>query len=110
MYSYPIILSLSSLSFTSEIFTLYGSRRLTSGGWIYLFLTGKRTSGVETQGAPIWWRQFRIVHGLLYLLFAFYAIQRVATAYQILLADVSFGLVIFLWHHYTTGSFTQLFK
>ena len=81
-----------------------------AGGFIYLFLTGKRTSGVETQGAPIWWRQFRIVHGLLYLLFAFYAIQRVATAYQILLADVCFGLVIFLWHHYTTGSFTQLFK
>jgi hypothetical protein len=78
-------------------------------GFIYLFITGKRTTGAETQGAPIWWRQFRIMHGLIYLLFAFYAIQRVAAAYQILLADVCIGLVLFLWHHYTEGSFNKLF-
>jgi len=41
-------------------------------GFIYLFFTGKRTSGLETQGAPIWWSRFRIIHGLLYLLFAYY--------------------------------------
>jgi hypothetical protein len=77
-------------------------------GFIYLFITGKRTTGAETQGAPIWWAHFRIVHGLLYLLFAFYAIQRVAAAYQILLADVCIGLGLFLWHHYTTGSFSNI--
>ena len=77
-------------------------------GFIYLFFTGKRTSGVETGGAPIWWNRFRILHGLIYLLFAYYAIQRNKSAYLILLADVSLGLVLFLNHHYTAGDFSKL--
>jgi hypothetical protein len=79
-------------------------------GFFYLFLTGKRTSGLETQGAPIWWGQFRIIHGFIYLCFAYYALQRVRFAYKFLLADVLLGLGLFLWHHYTVGSFAQLIK
>ncbi len=78
-------------------------------GFIYLFITGKRITGVETQGAPIWWQRFRIMHGLIYLLFAYYAINQVAAAYQILLADVCLGLSLFLWHHYTSGSFSHIY-
>ena len=79
-------------------------------GFIYLFLTGKRTSGLETQGAPIWWSQFRLIHGFLYLCFAYYAFQRARNAYLYLLADVWLGLGLFLWHHYTEKSFIQLIK
>ena len=78
-------------------------------GFLYLFFTGKRTSGIETQGAPIWWSKFRIFHGIFYLLFAVYAINRIDTAYQFLLADVCIGLLLFLYHHYTVGSFSKLF-
>ena len=81
---------------------------LPAFGFIYLFLTGKRTVGVETQGAPIWWSQFRLIHGFLYFCFAYYAFQRARNAYQYLLADVWLGLGLFLWHHYTSGSFAQL--
>ena len=83
---------------------------LPAFGFIYLFLTGKRTSGLETQGAPIWWSQFRIIHGFLYLCFAYYAFQRARNAYLFLLADVLIGLGFFLWHHYTEKSFIQLIK
>ena len=83
---------------------------LPAFGFIYLFLTGKRTVGMETQGAPIWWSRFRIIHGLIYLGFAYYAFQRLRNAYLFLLADVLLGLGLFIWHHYTVGSFTQLNK
>ena len=73
---------------------------LPAFGFFYLYFTGKRSSGIETQGAPIWWKPFRIIHGILYLLFAIYALGRVAAAYQFLLADVIFGVVLFLWHHF----------
>lgn len=78
-------------------------------GFLYLFFTGKRTSGLETQGAPIWWSRFRIIHGLLYLLFAYYAINQNKNAYQILLADVCLGLFLFLGHHYSAGNFPKVF-
>ena len=77
-------------------------------GFLYLYFTGKRPTGLETQGAPIWWRPFRLVHGFLYLAFAVMAFQRYVGAYQFLLADVCLGLGLFLWHHYTAGSFAQL--
>lgn len=82
---------------------------LVAFGFLYLFFTGKRKTGIETQGAPIWWSKFRIFHGIFYLLFAIYAIKRINTAYQFLLADVCLGLVLFLWHHYSEGSFSKLF-
>ena len=78
-------------------------------GFLYLFLTGKRQTGLETQGAPIWWAHFRILHSFFYFLFAFAAISQMASAYQALLADVIVGLLLFLWHHSTSGSFSQLF-
>ena len=46
-------------------------------GFIYLYFTGKRTIGFETQGAPIWWSKFRIIH----------------------------GLILFIIHHYQAGDF-----
>jgi hypothetical protein len=81
---------------------------LPAFGFIYLFFSGKRTIGLETQGTPIWWTKFRLFHGLMYLLFAFYAIQKYSNAYKIIVADTIVGLVLFLIHHYESGSFSQL--
>ena len=78
-------------------------------GFLYLYFTGKRQTGLETQGAPIWWANFRILHGLLYLLFAFYAINKISSAYKILFLDVVIGLILFLWHHFINGNFKKLF-
>lgn len=78
-------------------------------GFLYLYFTGKRTSGLETQGAPIWWMKFRIIHGLMYLLFSFFAFNYIRNGYLILLADTLIGLVLFLIHHYQAGDFQTLF-
>ena len=82
---------------------------LPAFGFFYLFFTGKRQTGAETQGAPIWWAHFRLLHGLNYLLFALLAVQRIAKAYQILLFDVVLGLILFLIHHFNAGDFGRIF-
>jgi hypothetical protein len=82
---------------------------LPAFGFLYLFFTGKRQTGLETQGAPIWWAHFRLLHGLNYLLFFFLAVQRIARAYQILLFDVVLGLILFLIHHFNAGDFERIF-
>jgi hypothetical protein len=70
-------------------------------GFLYLFFTGKRTSGIETGGKPIWWMRFRIFHGLMYLSAAFYALQKnVSVASNIIFADTAVGLGLFLNHHF----------
>ena len=68
-------------------------------GFLYLYFTGKRQTGPETQGAPIWWMKFRALHGLLYLLFSGLAFMRYKNAYIVLLVDTIIGLGLFLMHH-----------
>ena len=82
---------------------------LPAFGFLYLFFTGKRQVGMETQGAPIWWSNFRIFHGLMYLLFAFNAINKNINSYKIIIVDTIVGLILFLIHHYNAGSFAKLF-
>ena len=79
-------------------------------GFLYLFVTGKRQTGVETQGAPIWWSRFRILHGFNYLFFALLAIMRKPCAYLLLLFDVLMGLTLFLFYHARAGDFAKVFK
>ena len=74
-------------------------------GFLYLYFTGKRRTGPETQGAPIWWMKFRIIHGLLYLLFSIMAFRKMHQAYIVLLIDTFIGLILFLHQHYTAGDF-----
>ena len=68
-------------------------------GFLYLWFTNSRLTGMETGNGPIWWHSLRIVHGLLYALFAIMAINANPNAYVVLAFDVVFGLVIFFAHH-----------
>ena len=72
-------------------------------GFFYLFFSGKRKTGVETFGAKIWWNNLRPVHGILYLLFAFYAIRGDRKAWLFLLLDVIIGLISFTVFHAFIG-------
>lgn len=78
-------------------------------GFLYLFVTGKRQVGLETQGSPVWWQKFRSIHGILYLLFCIYAIKGISFSYIFLLIDVIIGLILFLWFHYSQNNFKKLF-
>ena len=80
----------------------------SSLGFLYLYFSGARQVGIETMGAPIWWTNFRIFHGIMYLLFAFYAINKNVNAYKFIIVDTFAGLTLFLIHHYNAGSFAKL--
>ena len=79
-------------------------------GFMYIYLTGSRKTGGETFGEKIWWNDLRPVHSILYFLFAYNAIIGNRQAWIYLLADVLFGLISFLMHHYANGDFLKLWK
>ena len=83
---------------------------LPAVGFIYIYLTGSRKTGGETFGEKIWWNDLRPVHSILYFLFAYNAIIGNRQAWIYLLADVLFGLISFLMHHYANGDFLKLWK
>ena len=69
-------------------------------GFIYIYLTDLRKTGPEVFGDKIWWNDLRPVHGLLYLLFAYNAIQGNKTSWIYLFIDVLVGLISFLMYHF----------
>ena len=77
-------------------------------GFFYLFFTGSRKTGAEVFGDKIWWNNLRPIHGLMYSLFAYYAINGNPFAWIYLLIDVIIGLASFLIFHYYSNSFTML--
>jgi hypothetical protein len=68
-------------------------------GLLFLYFTGLRKTGVETLGAPIWWRPYRWLHGILYLLFAYFMFTRQRIGWLVVFLDTVIGLALFLLHH-----------
>jgi hypothetical protein len=81
---------------------------LPAVGFFYLFLTGSRKTGAEVFGDKIWWNDLRPIHGLMYFLFAYNAINGDAFAWIYLLVDVIIGLVSFLLFHYYNNDFSKV--
>lgn len=77
-------------------------------GFFYIFFTDSRKTGVEVFGDKIWWNNLRPIHGILYTLFAYNAINHNPNSYIYLLIDVVFGLISFLIFHYYNGDFEKL--
>jgi hypothetical protein len=78
-------------------------------GFFYLFLTGSRKTGSEVFGDKIWWNNLRPIHGLMYGLFAYNAINGNNFSWIYLLVDVIIGLVSFLIFHYNSNNFKKLY-
>ena len=79
-------------------------------GWLNIFFFHPRETGAEVFGEKIWWKDLRIVHTTLYILFAILALNKYRYSWVILLIDVLFGLSAFLIHHYTAGDFKLLIE
>lgn len=73
--------------------------------FIYIFITGSRQTGIEVFGDKIWWNNLRPIHAILYLLFAYNAINKNPISWIYLAIDVIFGLSSFLIFHYNSGDF-----
>jgi hypothetical protein len=69
-------------------------------GFILIFLTDSRKSGLEVGNKAIWWNRFRPIHGILYLLFVIYAIKREQNSWMVLLLDVIIGILLFINKYY----------
>jgi hypothetical protein len=78
--------------------------------FLTIYYYNLRKTGIEVFGDKIWWNDIRPVHGILYLIFAYLAINKNKNAWVVLLIDVIFGLVMFINHHYTNDDFKYLFK
>lgn len=77
-------------------------------GFMYIYITGSRNTGVGAFGEKIWWINLRPIHSILYFLFAYNAIKGNKQSWIYLLADVVIGLISFLIHHYINGDFSKL--
>ena len=77
-------------------------------GFVIIYFTGIRNTGAEVFGDKIWWDDLRIVHSLLYTLFAIYAFQGKSFAWMPLGVDVTLGLIAFLVHHKREGNLRKL--
>ena len=73
---------------------------LPAVGFMYIFLTGSRTTGVETFGEKIWWNNLRPVHSVLYILFAYQAINGHKSAWIFLALDVFIGFTSWMIHKF----------
>ncbi len=92
-----------------EYLPLMGIGALVIGiGFIYIYITGSRKTGVEVGGGRIWWNQLRPIHGALYLIVAYYAINKQRVAWKFLAIDVVIGLIAFLTYHYSQGNFKKI--
>ena len=74
-------------------------------GFMYVYVSGIRNTGLGAFGQKIWWNQLRPIHSILYFLFAYNAIIGNKNAWIYLLVDVIIGLISFLIYHYINGDF-----
>ena len=72
---------------------------LQAFGFLYLYFSNSRLNAFES-GGQTWWHDFRIVHGILYLLFSINAIQKNKKSWIYLAVDILFGLLVFSNHHF----------
>lgn len=68
-------------------------------GFIYIYVNDLRKSGLEVFGDKIWWNMLRPIHAILYLLFAYNAINLNPNSWIYLFVDVLLGLNSFLIYH-----------
>ena len=73
-------------------------------GFLYIYFFSSRKTGPEVFGEKIWWNNMRLIHGLIYIAFAVFAIQKKHFAAKVLYFDVILGLVSFLLYHYNAGN------
>jgi hypothetical protein len=68
-------------------------------GFLFVYFTGSRMNAPESGTGKAWWSDLRILHGMLYLTAAVYALQKKNTVWIPLTIDIVFGIIVFLVHY-----------
>lgn len=66
-------------------------------GFAITYLKGNK---IGAFGGKVWWQNLRIVHSLLYLLFAIYALQKKRFSYMVLVFDLLLGIFAFINNYF----------
>jgi len=80
---------------------------IISIGFLVLYFGNLRLKAPES-GGNTWWVDLRLIHGLLYMTAAIYALQNKSIAWIPLSIDVILGLTAFFYHHYMLNDFSVL--
>ena len=72
-------------------------------GFAFIYIFGWRKTGMETQGAPIWWNNWRPFHAITYGLGAYLLWTKTElygwSASDLIFWDAMVGLLVFTNHH-----------
>lgn len=71
---------------------------LISIGFFNSFLKYK-DGDVGAFGGNVWWNNLRLLHSIIYLLFAISAMLRIKWSWIFLLADILIGILAFTYHY-----------
>lgn len=66
---------------------------------LYLYFSNLRLNAYEG-GGNTWWKEFRLLHGLLFTSAAIYALNKSRYTFFPLLIDAIIGFILFIDHHY----------
>lgn len=67
-------------------------------GFMLIYLTNSRQTGIEVGGKRIWWNNIRPIHSILYFIFSIGAIYHYNLWY-VLLIDVIVGIISYIIHY-----------
>ena len=94
------LLVLLSYKINKKYLPILGYLGILSGlGFIMVYLTDSNKRGA-TFDQKAWWNILRPIHGIIYILFGYLAINKNSKAYKVLIADVLLGLVSFISYHF----------
>jgi hypothetical protein len=91
-----------SKTYTDKLYFFGIIASIIALGFFYVYFIGsdKADKQLEWLGdKQIWWDQLRIVHGLLFTLFAIFAFQKKSYSWVVLLIDTMIGLSAWIIHH-----------
>ena len=71
--------------------------------FLFIYFFGSETADRQLEvwkdeDRKVWWNKFRIIHGILYFLFAIFALTLTEGSYIFLGVDVTLGLILWLLH------------
>lgn len=69
-------------------------------GFLFIYISGIRKTGIETGGEIIWWNDLRPIHALLYYIFSILVLfSNYQDAWVVIVFDTIIGLISFIIYH-----------